>query len=80
MRARPSDWDRWRPVGLDQGTRKDRPREHAAMLVALLILASPTDSEGFRRCRPEVNATRPMSGPIRPYSRPFRIADHKVPP
>jgi hypothetical protein len=61
MRARRRDGDRWRPIRLDQGTRKDRPREHAARLVALLILASPTDSEGFRRCRPDANATRPMS-------------------
>jgi hypothetical protein len=47
MRARRSDWGRWRPIRPDQGTRKDRPREHAAMLVTLLILASPTDSEDF---------------------------------
>jgi hypothetical protein len=73
MRARRSDWDRWRPVRLDQGTRKDRPREHAAMLVTLLILASPTDSEGFRRCRPEVNATRHVRTDT------VRIADHKGP-
>jgi hypothetical protein len=58
MRARPSDWDRWRPIRLDQGTSKDRPREHAAMLVALLISASPTQrvvgrgpmrAHGFRK-------------------------------
>jgi hypothetical protein len=74
MRARRSDWDRWRPVRLDQGTRKDRPREHAAMLVALLILASPTDSEGFRRCRPE--ETRPAPCPTDTVG----IGDHKRPP
>jgi hypothetical protein len=73
MRARRSDWGRWRPIRPDQGTRKDRPREHAAMLVTLLILASPTDSEGFRRCGPEAKATRPCSDRC-------RAADHKRPP
>jgi hypothetical protein len=40
MRAKRSDWGRWRPIRLDQGTRKDRPREHTASLVALLMLIS----------------------------------------
>jgi hypothetical protein len=57
VRARRSDWDSSRPIRPDQATRKGRPREHAARLVALLILASPTDSEGFLRCRPDANAT-----------------------
>jgi hypothetical protein len=72
MRARRSDWDRWRPIRLDQGTRKDRPREHAAMLVALLILATPTDSEGFRLVVPR--QARPAPCPDR-----YRPTDHKSP-
>jgi hypothetical protein len=73
MRATRSDWDRWRPIQLDEGTRKGWPREHAARLVALLISVSPTDSEGFRRCRPDANATRPSRDR-------YRAADDKSRP
>jgi hypothetical protein len=69
MRARRGDWDRGRPVRLDQGTRKDRPREHAAMLAAQLILGSPTDSEGF-----------PALSSRRTRAPPHARTDHKSPP